>query len=74
MKYVLVCEGKCNPNLKAIDDMVKTSPKGNNGNALLSEAEAGLVRSVKHTFHTLVAPSEAKCDECGARRRFGQEW
>lgn len=72
----LICEGPCNPSLRAVDDAVmdrRESERLEDGSVvpnLPSDIRVELGRLV-HTEHLRVGPDTQSCVACGTHRRFG---
>lgn len=66
----LICEGRCNPNLDVVDDMVREFQKSNRSPMILSRL-VSLQRRLRHLPHTWRGGVAASCDECGKMRKFG---
>jgi hypothetical protein len=73
VKVQLLCEGACNPNLMAIDQMVKDC-RLPDGRVVLSEVAQSLQRSLVYTEHVMTTGALAKCSACGVVRWFGRTW
>ncbi len=71
MNKVLICEGRCNPGLKALDEAIE-------GAGVPSEGQVGPpppafldhLHALKHTVHVHVTQGVWACVECGEGRRF----
>ena len=71
--FGLICEGPCNPNLRAID-MIVADVAGKDYNdsvcARVTAKEASMQRTLQHTPH-IVRGDLAHCTVCYTPRRYG---
>jgi len=68
--FQLQCEGSCNPNLDAIDQLVRESRPTLNSLPVITETLQTIMRRLVHTPHTTHG-NTAICQQCGTRRRYG---
>ena len=69
--YQLICEGACNPNLEAVDQIVADNFVAGDGG--LAADVISVQRELRHTPHRLTGQTDrARCQECGAERRYGR--
>lgn len=80
----LICEGKCNPGLPALDGDLKRAERSDAGIytdkltkkatvlfvSLLTPGIVARVRALKHTDHRPTDGGKYECVECGTRRIF----
>jgi len=78
---VLICEGSCNPNLSAVDDVVHNhvqrmapaaTQQGERLSRLFDPAIVRMQRALRYTLHTCVGDSDPQCVTCSTRRRWGR--
>lgn len=74
MVYQLVCEGPCNPGIKASDAVIRSAKRTDEGRPFLSDTDIKTIRSFKHTEHALEGTGWARCATCGTDRRYGRQW
>lgn len=75
MNKVLICEGKCNPALRALDATIQEAGLPSEGTVDAPPREVlEDLHALKHTVHVSVSGGASggvyACVECGAERRF----
>jgi len=70
MIYLLICEGRCNPMLTALDEAIKKERRGDL-RPILSDWMVEAQKKLAYTPHDLLTPSTAECTDCGTRRQYG---
>lgn len=73
---ILVCEGKCNPDIRMFDEQVVSLGGGRSDKSYVKQ----LARGLRHTMHVRVTDGrwsgtfgwyrQFKCTECGHIRNF----
>lgn len=79
MSLDLICEGRCNPMIGAVDDEIRVIGRENvimHGERFTRATPRLLVlqRTLVHTPHTMVESMLAKCQVCDAVRQYGRTW
>lgn len=70
MTVILICEGRCNPRIQAVDDEVVRQRKMTDF-PVGSEYLWALQRNLEYTPHLMVSDYVARCTVCNQPRRFG---
>ena len=73
--YLLICEGRCNPTLPAVDAMRREyANRVNRGVPPIRDASlVAAQRRLTYTPHDRDGLNRAICLDCGTERRFGNE-
>jgi hypothetical protein len=71
----LICEGRCNPDLAALDGAIEQYRKDDSygGGSRAPIVDASLLRrlrNLRHTLHAQIASDRWSCAECSTVRRF----
>jgi hypothetical protein len=74
MNYQLICEGACNPTLKAIDALAERVVHDRRKDRIVASDYDAMVRgqrALTYTEHRYINDQNAVCEVCGSHRGFG---
>ena len=75
--YSLICEGRCNPQIKQLDAAIVVEERRSRGAdrdghvPLSAPPLIRRLRSLQYTSHVMVHEYEAECTICGTHRQYG---
>jgi len=74
-EYLLICEGDCNPTIKAVDAEVRRA-RGILGDQPVGDTRLlARLRRLQYTAHRMISDNHATCAACGTMRRYGgMQW
>jgi hypothetical protein len=68
---VLICEGSCNPSVRAIDRELEQFREHHEPPEVPPWSLCASLRNLRYTLHRMQSTDHAVCTQCGALRRFG---